>query len=84
MGTTQSEPKNKSGLSDKVNTMPDGWDLSSIPERPDTTRNSQIEPASHEDHETSSELDAKERADWQLDPHFDRRLYPSRRDLSAY
>jgi hypothetical protein len=84
MSTTQLDPKWKPSLSDKVSTMPAGWDLSSIPERPNSTGNAQPDPDHSNEPEMPSEFEAKERTDWQLDPHFDRRPNPNRRDLSAY
>jgi hypothetical protein len=84
MSTTQLDPKWKPRLSDKVNTMPDGWDLSEMPERPNLASREQKAPSQHSEEGTSDEFEARERADFQLDPHLDRRSYPSRRDLSAY
>ncbi len=84
MSTTELDPKWKPGLTDKVNTMPDGWDLSSIPERSNSAGREQTDPDHPPEQEMTSEYEAKERADWQMDPHFDRRPNPNRRDLSAY
>ena len=82
--TTPKSEERKSHLSDKINTLPSGWDLSSIV----GTTNEKSEEASTElpDKlgEDPSDPEAKERTEWQLDPHLDRDSFPSKRDLSAY
>jgi hypothetical protein len=80
------EPKSgkSSGLSDKIGTLPGGWDLSSLPEPASATSSGQSAPASRAEHTPVPEEDARLRTDFQLDPHFDRTAYPCRRDLSSY
>ena len=75
-------PEIRHGLSDEINTVPNGWDMSTLlesaPVRDET-------PPNNEDHPNSpSDQEVKMRTDFQLDPHFDRDPSPTRRDLTAY
>ena len=78
------QPDFRHGLSDKISTTPSGWDLSELLAPTSSTENERDEPGDQDQVPPQTDPEAKMRADWQLDPHFDRRDDPSRPDLSAY
>ena len=80
------KPKSKwyLGLTDKLSTIPGGWDLYSIMGTGSTTATGDDTADTQSVEQSNPEQEAKMRTDWQLDQHFDRQDYPSRRDLSAY
>ena len=80
------KPKSKwfLGLSDKISTIPGGWDLSSLLAPKSGKIRKDDESGRQSDQPTNPDRGAKMRADWQLDPHFDQDDDPTRRDLSAF
>ena len=82
----ENKPKSKwyLGLTDKLSTIPGGWDLSSIMGTSSTTTTDDDKAENPSAEKSNLDQEAKMRSDWQMDPHFDRQDDPSRRDLSAY
>jgi hypothetical protein len=80
------KPKSKwfLGLSDKISTLPGGWDLSSLLAPKSSETKQGADKVRRPSQKENPDLEAKKRTDWQLDPHFDKDDDPSRRDLSAF
>ena len=69
----------------KLRTYPAGWDLSSLLPEQGLAREQASQADDQSQSENAIEQEVRMRADWQLDPHFDRdEPDPSRPDLSAF